>query len=130
MRISDWSSDVCSSDLLAGGNRIGNRGFFHEPTVLGEVPLDAAIMNEEPFGPVALINPMAGETAMVEEANRLPYGLAAYAWTSDPARRMRLANVHEAAMIDCTSASVRANDAASGGAEGREPVQEKDKERG
>src|SRR3546814_10404549 len=115
MRISDWSSDVCSSDLLAGGNRIGNRGFFHEPTVLAEVPLDTAIMNEEPFGPVALINQMPGEAAMVEEANRLPYGLAAYAWTSDPARRMRLANAVEAGMIAFNAASVSAIDAPFGG---------------
>ena len=67
--------------LLTGGERIGNRGFFFAPTVLAQVPTTAAIMNEEPFGPVAILNPMAGEAAMIEEANRLPYGLAAYAWT-------------------------------------------------
>ena len=63
----------------AGGERIGNQGFFFEPTVLSEVPTDADIMNEEPFGPIALINPMANADAIIEEANRLPYGLAAYA---------------------------------------------------
>ena len=71
--------------LHTGGERIGNQGFFYEPTVLSEVPLEAAIMNEEPFGPVAIINPYGGEQAMIEEANRLPYGLAAYAWTRDAA---------------------------------------------
>lgn len=101
--------------LMAGGNRIGNQGFFHEPTVLSEVPIDATIMNEEPFGPVALINPMAGEAAMVEEANRLPYGLAAYAWTGDPARRTRLAGAIEAGMIAFNAASVSAVDAPFGG---------------
>lgn len=70
--------------LLAGGGRIGNRGFFHQPSVLSDVPLDAAIMNEEPFGPVALINPFADEEAMLAEANRLPYGLAAYAGRATP----------------------------------------------
>ena len=59
--------------------------------MLSEIPLDAEIMNEEPFGPVALINPYRGEDEMIAEANRLPYGLAAYAWTSDVQRQRRLA---------------------------------------
>ncbi|QIG54949.1 NAD-dependent succinate-semialdehyde dehydrogenase [Altererythrobacter sp. BO-6] len=101
--------------LDAGGNRIGNQGFFHEPTVLSEVPLDATIMNEEPFGPVALINPMKGYEAMVEEANRLPYGLAAYAWTQDAKRRMRLASELEAGMVAINGGSVSAVDAPFGG---------------
>ncbi|MEZ5692504.1 MAG: NAD-dependent succinate-semialdehyde dehydrogenase [Altererythrobacter sp.] len=101
--------------LLAGGERIGNQGFFHQPTVLAEVPTDAAIMNEEPFGPVAILNPMAGETAMIEEANRLPYGLAAYAWTSDPARRRRLAAEVEAGMLAINTGGVSAVDAPFGG---------------
>lgn len=101
--------------LSAGGNRVGNQGFFHEPTVLSEVPLDAMIMNEEPFGPVALINPMKGEAEMVAEANRLPYGLAAYAWTQDVSRRMRLASDIEAGMIAINAASVSAADAPFGG---------------
>lgn len=101
--------------LGAGGNRIGNQGFFHEPTVLSEVPVDATIMNEEPFGPVALINPMKGEAAMLEEANRLPYGLAAYAWTQDAKRRMRLASEIEAGMIAINSGTVSAADAPFGG---------------
>ncbi|MBO6944131.1 NAD-dependent succinate-semialdehyde dehydrogenase [Altererythrobacter sp.] len=101
--------------LETGGNRIGNQGFFHEPTVLSEVPLGAEIMNEEPFGPVALINPMKGEAAMVEEANRLPYGLAAYAWTRDAARRMRMASEIEAGMIAINGGTVSAADAPFGG---------------
>jgi succinate-semialdehyde dehydrogenase/glutarate-semialdehyde dehydrogenase len=101
--------------LLAGGERIGNRGYFHQPTVLAEVPTDAAIMNDEPFGPVALLNPMAGEEAMVAEANRLPYGLAAYAWTRDPARRRRLAARVEAGMLAIDTGSVSAADAPFGG---------------
>src|SRR5690606_35495811 len=58
--------------LHTGGVRIGNQGFFYTPSVLSEVPLDAQIMNEEPFGPVALINPYKGEADMLAEANRLP----------------------------------------------------------
>ena len=101
--------------LLTGGERIGNQGYFHAPTVLSEVPTDAEIMNEEPFGPVALINPMAGEDAMIEEANRLPYGLAAYAWTNDPARRRRLAAEVEAGMLAINTGGVSAVDAPFGG---------------
>ena len=101
--------------LLAGGERVGNQGYFHQPTVLSEVPADAEIMNEEPFGPVALINPMAGYDAMIEEANRLPYGLAAYAWTQDPKRRMQLAEEIEAGMVAINSGSVSAADAPFGG---------------
>ncbi|MGN6496528.1 MAG: NAD-dependent succinate-semialdehyde dehydrogenase [Tsuneonella sp.] len=101
--------------LLTGGERIGNRGFFHQPTVLSEVPTEAEIMNEEPFGPVALLNPMRGEEAMIAEANRLPYGLAAYAWTNDPARRRRLAAEVEAGMLAINTGSVSAADAPFGG---------------
>ncbi|MGB3166699.1 MAG: NAD-dependent succinate-semialdehyde dehydrogenase [Alteraurantiacibacter sp.] len=101
--------------LLTGGERIGNQGFFHQPTVLSEVPLDAETMNEEPFGPIALINPMAGEDAMIEEANRLPYGLAAYAWTDDPARRRRLAAEIEAGMLAINGGNVSTVDAPFGG---------------
>ncbi|MDN3644595.1 NAD-dependent succinate-semialdehyde dehydrogenase [Pontixanthobacter aestiaquae] len=101
--------------LLTGGERIGNQGYFHQPTVLAEVPTDADIMNEEPFGPVAILNPMAGEEAMIEEANRLPYGLAAYAWTQDPARRRRLAAEVEAGMLAINTGGVSAVDAPFGG---------------
>jgi succinate-semialdehyde dehydrogenase / glutarate-semialdehyde dehydrogenase len=103
------------ANLLAGGERIGNQGFFHQPTVLSEVPTGAEIMTEEPFGPVAIINPMAGEDAMIEEANRLPYGLAAYAWTKDPARRRRLAAGVEAGMLAIDTGGVSAADAPFGG---------------
>lgn len=68
--------------VKAGGKRIGNEGFFFEPTVLTDVPRDARIMNEEPFGPVAPITSFRSYDEVVAEANRLPYGLAAYAYTT------------------------------------------------
>jgi succinate-semialdehyde dehydrogenase/glutarate-semialdehyde dehydrogenase len=64
-----------------GGKRIGNKGFFFEPTVMTSVPKTARMMNEEPFGPVAMIAPFTEMEEAVQEANRLPYGLAAYAYT-------------------------------------------------
>jgi len=101
--------------VLTGGERIGNRGFFYAPTVLAEVPVTAAIMNEEPFGPVAILNPMAGEAAMIEEANRLPYGLAAYAWTEDARRQRRLAAEVEAGMLGLNTTMIAGADAPFGG---------------
>ena len=64
-----------------GGRRIGNKGYFFEPTVLTDVPREARIMNEEPFGPLAIVNSFDSFDEVVGEANRLPYGLAAYAYT-------------------------------------------------
>ena len=67
--------------LLAGGDRIGNRGYFFAPTVLADLPDDARVMREEPFGPLAVINPVKTLDEAIEKANALPFGLAAYAFT-------------------------------------------------
>ncbi|CAI2931772.1 NAD-dependent succinate-semialdehyde dehydrogenase [Aminobacter niigataensis] len=67
--------------IETGGKRIGNKGSYFEPTVLSGVRPDMRIMNEEPFGPVALVMPFKTFEDVVAEANRLPYGLAAYAFT-------------------------------------------------
>lgn len=67
--------------LLTGGKRIGTVGNFFEPTVLGHVPAGARIMSEEPFGPIAPIVPFGSFDEVVAEANRLPFGLAAYAYS-------------------------------------------------
>ena len=101
--------------LHTGGERIGNAGYFYAPTVLSEVPLDAAIMNEEPFGPVALINPFSGEEAMINEANRLPYGLAAYAWTESASRQKRLAREIETGMLGLNTTMIGGADSPFGG---------------
>jgi succinate-semialdehyde dehydrogenase/glutarate-semialdehyde dehydrogenase len=101
--------------LHTGAKRLGTRGFFYAPTVLSEVPLDAPIMNEEPFGPVALVNPFRTEEAMIEEANRLPYGLAAFAWTRDAARQKRLARQVESGMFCLNTVVLGGPDAPFGG---------------
>lgn len=67
--------------LETGGRRIGNLGYFFEPTVLTNVPVEADIMNNEPFGPIAMINRFTSLEEALEEANRLPFGLSAYAYT-------------------------------------------------
>jgi succinate-semialdehyde dehydrogenase/glutarate-semialdehyde dehydrogenase len=101
--------------LETGGERIGNAGYFFAPTVLSATPRNADIMNEEPFGPVALVNAYPDEAAMIEEANRLPYGLAAYAWTSDAARQRRVAREIEAGMVGINTAMIGGSDSPFGG---------------
>lgn len=101
--------------LNTGGERIGNAGFFYAPSVLSHVPLDASIMNEEPFGPVAIINAFRGEDDMIAEANRLPYGLAAYAWTTDSKRQKRLAREIETGMLGINSTMIGGADSPFGG---------------
>lgn len=69
--------------IVTGGKRIGTTGNFFEPTVLTNVPMDARIMNDEPFGPIAPVMPFKDFDSVAAEANRLPWGLAAYAYTSN-----------------------------------------------
>ncbi|KQW72741.1 NAD-dependent succinate-semialdehyde dehydrogenase [Ensifer sp. Root127] len=85
--------------LTTGGHRIGNRGYFFEPTVLADVPCSAAIMNDEPFGPVAIINRYSELDDAIEEANRLPFGLAAYAFTGSQKQSDRIAAEIESGMV-------------------------------
>lgn len=101
--------------LMAGGRRLGERGFFYAPTVLADVPTGAPIMNEEPFGPVALINAYDSEEQMIAEANRLPYGLASYAWTHDARRQKRLAREVECGMFCLNTTALGGADAPFGG---------------
>jgi len=67
--------------LLSGGDRIGNTGNFWQPTILADVPKDAKVFNEEPFGPMAAIRSFNTLDEAIAEANRLPFGLAGYAFT-------------------------------------------------
>jgi len=69
------------AEVKTGGRRIGNKGYFFEPTVLSNVPTKARIMNEEPFGPVAVFSRFSSLDEVIDEANRLPFGLASYAFT-------------------------------------------------
>jgi succinate-semialdehyde dehydrogenase/glutarate-semialdehyde dehydrogenase len=78
--------------VLAGGSRIGNRGYFYPLTVLADVPDNARAMQEEPFGPLALVNPVRSLDEAIEKANSLPYGLAGYAFTRSANNAHRLAD--------------------------------------
>jgi succinate-semialdehyde dehydrogenase/glutarate-semialdehyde dehydrogenase len=68
--------------VATGGERLGNTGYFFQPTVLVNVPENAQIMQEEPFGPVAVINPVASLDEAIAQANSVPFGLAGYAFTN------------------------------------------------
>jgi succinate-semialdehyde dehydrogenase/glutarate-semialdehyde dehydrogenase len=85
--------------LRLGGRRMQREGYFFEPTVLTDVPLDAALMNEEPFGPIAMINPFDDMESAIAESNRLPVGLAAYGFTGSAATAKILADRVESGMM-------------------------------
>ncbi|TDK45749.1 NAD-dependent succinate-semialdehyde dehydrogenase [Antarcticimicrobium luteum] len=85
--------------LLAGGKRRGNSGCFFEPTVLADVPPEARMMQDEPFGPVVILNCFAEDDTAFAEANRLPYGLAAYGFTASAARADRMMSEIESGMV-------------------------------
>jgi succinate-semialdehyde dehydrogenase/glutarate-semialdehyde dehydrogenase len=91
------------AELRTGGNRIGNRGYFFEPTVLTGTPKEARAMNEEPFGPLALISRFSTFDEVVEEANRLPFGLASYAFTSSTKTATAIGSAVEAGMMSINS---------------------------
>jgi len=85
--------------IETGGSRIGNQGNFFEPTVLTNVPENARIMNEEPFGPVAVMLPFKDTDEVLERANKLPFGLASYAFTHDAALATKLADRLDHGMV-------------------------------
>jgi succinate-semialdehyde dehydrogenase/glutarate-semialdehyde dehydrogenase len=87
------------ASLRAGGERIGNKGSFFQPTVLTDVPLHARAMNEEPFGPMALMSSFKTFEDAIVEANRLPMGLAAYAYTGSLATANAAAEQIESGMV-------------------------------
>lgn len=118
--------------LRTGGKRSGNKGYFFEPTVLTDVPLEARVMSEEPFGPLAVFMPFKSYDDAVAEANRLEYGLASYAYTRDTNRVTALGadietgmlgiNHHGLALTETPFGGVKDSGYGSeGGAEGLEP---------
>lgn len=101
--------------LLTGGQRLNNEGFFLAPTVLADVPDDARIMNEEPFGPVAVLNRFSDLDDALGKANRLAYGLAAYAFTNSHKTIGRLSDGLEAGMVGINSFNISMPETPFGG---------------
>jgi succinate-semialdehyde dehydrogenase / glutarate-semialdehyde dehydrogenase len=85
--------------VVAGGSRIGNRGFFFEPTVLTELSDEADVVNLEPFGPIAPVIRFSEFEEAIEIANRLPYGLCSYAFTNSQTRAYEFAHRVESGIM-------------------------------
>lgn len=101
--------------LELGGKRMGNQGWFFEPTVLTEVPLDADIMIEEPFGPVVPIVRFSNLDTALDIANSTAYGLAAYCFTESAATAERITNALEAGILSVNHTGGSVHEAPSGG---------------
>ncbi|MCC2613537.1 NAD-dependent succinate-semialdehyde dehydrogenase [Neorhizobium petrolearium] len=101
--------------LLAGGHRVNNEGFFYAPTVLADVPDEARIMSEEPFGPVAVLNRFSDFDDAIAKANKLPYGLAAYGFTNSHKTIARLSDSLEAGMVGINSFNISMPETPFGG---------------
>jgi len=87
------------AEVRTGGKRIGNKGNFFEPTVLTNITREMRVMNEEPFGPLAVMVPFSSFEDVIAEANRLPFGLASYAYTRSAKTATAVAAAVEAGMM-------------------------------
>ena len=85
--------------VLAGGQAVGERGYFYAPTVLTQVAPDARLLGEEIFGPVAPITTFSTDAEALELANGTEYGLVAYAYTKDLSRAMKVAEGLDTGMV-------------------------------
>lgn len=106
---------VRGAAILTGGKRHGDRGFFFQPTVLADVPDEAAILHEEPFGPVAPILPFTDEADMLARANGLEFGLASYIVTNDVHRERRLTAALDYGVVGVNGAVMHYPEAPLGG---------------
>lgn len=101
--------------LRLGGARLERPGYFFAPTVLTDVPLDAELMVEEPFGPLAPIVPVADLDEALAIANSLPYGLAAYGFTRSSATAEKMVRELEAGILSINHCGGSVSEAPSGG---------------
>src|SRR5262249_44687953 len=102
-------------NIATGGKRHGNQGFFYEPTVVTDVPDDARVMTEEPFGPIAPIVTFKTFDEVVERANSLPYGLAAYAFTTSNTTAAAIGDAMESGMVGVNSVMISTPETPFGG---------------
>lgn len=100
--------------VMTGGER-GQGGFFFQPTLLADVPDSADIMANEPFGPVAVAAPFSDLDDAIAKANRLPYGLAAFAFTEQLRRANLLGDALECGMVGINTFAISVPDSPFGG---------------
>ncbi len=101
--------------LLCGGKRMDRKGYFFEPTVLADVPLEASCLHEEVFAPLAPVSVFNTEEEAVKLANNSEHGLSAYAFTRDTGRTFRLAENLEAGTIGINDGLPTTSNAPFGG---------------
>lgn len=101
--------------VVCGGSRPNRPGYFYSPTVLSQVPPDAQLAREEIFGPVAPVIPFGTEDEVVQMANDTPWGLAAYIFTQDVDRSLRVADALEVGMVGLNTGIVSNPGAPFGG---------------
>jgi succinate-semialdehyde dehydrogenase/glutarate-semialdehyde dehydrogenase len=85
--------------VVVGGNALDGRGYFYEPTVLGDVSPDARVLSEEIFGPVAPVTSFESEEDAIKAANNTEFGLVAYVFTSNFKRAIRVIEGLETGMV-------------------------------
>jgi succinate-semialdehyde dehydrogenase/glutarate-semialdehyde dehydrogenase len=101
--------------VVAGGERQGNQGYFFQPTVITDVPDDSKIMTEEPFGPLAPIVPFKTFDEVVERANSLQFGLAAYAFTNSDKNAAAIGDALQSGMVGVNSIAISTPETPFGG---------------
>ena len=101
--------------IVTGGKRRGNQGYFFEPTVVTDVPDDSKVMTEEPFGPIAPIVTFKSFDEVVERANSLEYGLAAYAFTTSAQTANAIGDALQSGMVAVNSTVISTPETPFGG---------------
>jgi len=101
--------------IVTGGKRRGNQGYFFKPTVVTDIPDDSKLMTEEPFGPIAPVVPFKTFDEVVERANSLPYGLAAYAFTSSGQTAIAIGDALESGMVGVNTVIISTPETPFGG---------------
>jgi succinate-semialdehyde dehydrogenase/glutarate-semialdehyde dehydrogenase len=100
-KVEDLVEDARSkgAKVVVGGNPLDGRGYFYEPTVLGDVPPNARVLEEEIFGPVAPVTSFQSEEDAIHAANNTQFGLVAYVFTSNFKRAIRVIEGLDTGMV-------------------------------
>jgi succinate-semialdehyde dehydrogenase/glutarate-semialdehyde dehydrogenase len=101
--------------IVTGGQRHGNQGYFYEPTVITDIPDDSKLMTEEPFGPLAPIVTFKTVDEVVERANSLEFGLAAYAFTTNTQTASMIGDALQSGMVGVNSIAISTPETPFGG---------------
>jgi succinate-semialdehyde dehydrogenase/glutarate-semialdehyde dehydrogenase len=116
-RVSELVADARAkgASALVGGTAPDGPGYFFDPTVLCDLPANARVLAEEIFGPVAPVMSFASEDEAIAAANQTPYGLAAYVYTRDLQRALRVSEALETGMVGLNRGIVSNAEAPFGG---------------